>query len=91
MSIDLETKYFYLFQLVRFLCYCVVFFDTLSDVNPSHKSSVSRFDLYSESVLAEEEYLNEREQRGRLMCHPRYCVSAYISVVILTLSLRFSI
>ena len=38
--------------------------------------------------MAEEEYLNEREQRGRLMCHPRYCVSAYISVVIFTPSLN---
>ena len=50
----------------------------------AHKSTVLRFELCSESLLAEEEYLDKREQRERLMCHPRCCVSAYVSVVILT-------
>ena len=40
------------------------------------------------SLLAEEEYLDKREQRGRLTCHLRCCVSVYISVVILTPSLK---
>ena len=45
--------------------------------------------IHAPSFLsAEEEYPDKREQRGRLTCHPRCCVSEYISVVILTLSLN---
>ena len=52
-------------------------------VTGAHKSSVLRFDFYSESILAEEEYLNKREQRGRRTSRPHCGVFASISVVII--------
>ncbi len=79
MSIVLETKYFYLFQLVRFLCYCVVFFVTLSDANPFHKCSqivcVGRACLFP---IISPTPVYKREQRGTTnVSSPLLCICVY--------------